>query len=118
MNREILAQAGKGIHHGTLARSGGQPTNPDRALKLEQLEGAHAEAVRAGSEVEAAAFSLSIDRLLDDARAARTEAPRNEDGTFASSDGGVRGRQPKPNPGGVQEITSMNGLIKAAAGRF
>jgi hypothetical protein len=119
MNRIIMEQFNRSQgSYGTLAASGGVATH-DRSEKLEQLTQAHAQAVAAVDVEMAEAFSYGIDEMLDAARAARGEQqPRDPaTGTFASSDGGYRGHQPKPTPGGTREPTSMNGLILAAVGR-
>jgi hypothetical protein len=95
MNRLILAGAGKGVEHGTMARTGGRTTPTDPALR-ERLSAAlnDLEAAQRAKDVDAVAMhEYRVDRLVTEAREAR-EQPRDDAGRFAPSgfDGGVRGR--------------------------
>ena len=96
MNAWIVGQRDARQTVGTLGRTG--TTGPIDPIHRERLCEALTDleaAQRGGDELEIAAADARVDACCNEARAAREgrkqEQPRNEDGTFASFDGGVRG---------------------------
>lgn len=112
---------------GTFASTEGEPSPVDPALRerlsgaLNDLEGAQ----RRGDPAEIGFAEFCVDKLRDEARAARLgeppagERPRNDDGTFAptSSDGGVRGRGTVKPPAGMRPEPTAGALMGQAIRR-
>jgi hypothetical protein len=95
MNQMMVAHLNAGVNVGTMAaRASAQPSLSE--VMHERLSAALTELERAerGKDPDAVAYANHlVDRLTEEARAARTEQPRNPDGTFAPPpefDGGVR----------------------------
>jgi hypothetical protein len=113
MNQLIVAGARRGERVGALARLAGSPpleTDTPRQERLNALL-ADREAAMQSSDADALAFTEHrIDRLFEEARAARMPAESEQGGEQpqpARFDGGVRGRRPFPGPGLVQESASQ-----------
>jgi hypothetical protein len=110
MNRMIVGRLNAKRSRGTLGRTG--ETSPTNEVARERLS-------QALSELESAKRSGDYDWihwaefLVERATAASEDArlhPRNEDGTFASFDGGVQGRGIKQPRAGWRE--SPNAIFK------
>jgi hypothetical protein len=128
MNAMIAEGATRGerLTTGALARLFGEPPVSESSReRLDMLEAERREAMRIGDDAALGLIEHNLDRLFEEARAARTEQPRDAQGRFVGADqhadhsdgpidfdGGVRGRQPRPSPGiGVE---SSNDLMQRA----
>jgi hypothetical protein len=123
MNKRILGEYNAKRNDGLLA--GGQMTSTSQADpgKRDQLTALLSEREVALDTDDAALLAYAEARIDALVEGARTPAPERDDaGRFAESSdqgGGVRGSTgAKPTPGGTREPSSMNDLIRAAAGRF
>ncbi len=121
MNRMIFAGARRGRTTGTFARSGGQPTPSDPALR-ERLSGALNDlesAQRSGRDDAIDYAEHRLSQVIDEARAGRQEREQARDpetGQFVSFDGGVQ-RSPGPGPGThVETATDLMLRALQAAG--
>jgi hypothetical protein len=122
MNAAILAgvRRGERLTTSALARLFGEPpVSESRRERLDALEAQRREAMRIGDDTALGLIEHNLDRLFEEARAARTAQPRDAQGRFTASaggdesfDGGVRGRQPRPSPG--IGIESANDLMQRA----
>jgi hypothetical protein len=107
MNELFASAARRGKHVGVLSRLTGEPTPTSSALRerlssaLNSLEAAQ----RAGDDVMVDVCESMVDRVVQEARAARTpdEGAGQPQPTF---DGGVRGRRSPPQRGLGQESAS------------
>jgi hypothetical protein len=129
MNRLIVegARRGEQLTGGALARLFGEPpVSESRRERLDTLEAQRQEAMRRGDDTALGLIEHNLERLFEEARAARTERPRDEQGRFTASaggdesvsfDGGYRGRQPPPSPGMVAPTSTQLMAAAFAASR-
>lgn len=120
MNQAIVAMAGRGQHStGAVARFSGAPLRERLSDALDKLEAAK----RSGDETAIRIHETAVDRIVEEARAAIAQRPRNPDGTFASADHGEtpaasfdggRSLRPIPAPGGRAQEESAAQLMARA----
>jgi hypothetical protein len=109
MNQMFLDAGRRGKHVGVLSRLTGEPTPTSSALRerlssaLNSLEAAK----RAGDDVMVDVHESMVDRVVEEARAARKPDESGEGaGQPQRFDGGVRGRRSPPSRGLSQESAS------------
>jgi hypothetical protein len=115
MNAMFVGQRNAGVSFGTMVADSGQTPNEVARERLSAALNDLEAAERAKDETLVAIANDRVDRCVAESREARTQ-PRNEDGSFGSFDGGVRGgRQSPPTHSRHQE--SANALWSQAVRR-
>lgn len=120
MNRMIVESARRGerLTAGALQRLFGSPPEESPKERLNRLLATSEAARQSGDEVALAVAESAIDELVDEARSARAEQPRDETGQFVGAeapgfDGGFRGRRPVAGPGGAMVETASSLFARA-----
>lgn len=122
MNSFLMRAAGRAERPGVLDRlRGTAPLSDERQERLNTQLANHDAAVRRGDVIAAEVADHQIDKLLDEGRAERAEAAKQQEPPTTRFDGGVRrpvNRRPPPNMNGliVRSVAERTALTAAARG--